>query len=47
MAKKKAPTMTQLKDTVDRQKMANARLRAENKSMREMSTILKDAVKRQ
>lgn len=46
MAAKKKPTMSALKDTVDRQKMSNARLRAENKSLREMSSILKDAVRR-
>jgi len=45
--RKKAKTITSLISTVDRQKMANARLRAENKSLREMSSILKDAVRRQ
>jgi len=46
MKRKRAKTMTSLNATVDRQKLANARLRAENKSLREMSTILKDAVRR-
>jgi len=45
--RKKAKTMTSLTATVDRQKMANVRLRAELKSVRETNSILKDAVRRQ
>jgi len=45
--RKKAKTMTSLSATVERQKMANVRLRAELKSVRETNSILKDAVRRQ